>query len=528
MRKFLFFAAFAAMFLVACTGTDTPKEQPSLKVNPLALEFAASGNASQTLTVEAVAVAWTHEVSGAAKEWLTVSKTDSETLTVTVSDNETAEKRSGTITVSAADHPEMKPIGVTVSQEAGEANEYSISVSPASLEFEADSTEPQEVTVPDVGEGLTWTAAAEQGASWLHVEALGDKISVTVDAYGDTELQRAANIIVTPDREGVAAKSVRVTQQPAEEVPSLTVSPTDAMEFAYNDTSSKVLRVTAVACTWVAEAQDAEGNPAEWIKLNVARMPEELSGSVMVSVLPNSNLEARSGEVVIRTNTEGIEPITIAVTQGPGQEFLSNLTGPVAIDDMNTAGGFYYYLSPCQKWDTTTPASTWYCELWGNGLSRSLQNGKYLYTGTGNVLKLNVLTDRINYNDDKYFTIPDGTYEVKEYEMFPSKDDLVPFTVKKGLSARDLTIQISSSWYMSVVDGEIVESAPISEGSMTVTRGEDDTYTIEMNFKDDAGWDITGTFVSKVTESKINFWENPAPEPEEPEEPEDPDPGFGQ
>lgn len=81
---------------------------------------------------------------------------------------------------------------------------------------------------------------------------------------------------------------------------------------------------------------------------------------------------------------------------------------------------------------------------------------------------------------------------------------------------------------MSVVDGEIVESAPISEGSMTVTRGEDDTYTIEMNFKDDAGWDITGTFVSKVTESKINFWENPAPEPEEPEEPEDPDPGFGQ
>ena len=131
------------MFLVACKGTETPQEQPSLKVNPLALEFAASGNASQTLTVEAVAVEWTHEVSGAAKEWLTVSKTDAETLTVTVSDNETAEKRSGTVTVSATDHPEMKPIGVTVSQEAGEVTEYSISVNPVSLEFEADSTEPR-------------------------------------------------------------------------------------------------------------------------------------------------------------------------------------------------------------------------------------------------------------------------------------------------------------------------------------------------------------------------------------------------
>ena len=170
-----------------------------------------------------------------------------------------------------------------------------------------------------VGEGLTWTAAAEQGASWLHVEASGDKISVTVDAYEDTELQRAANIIVTPDREGVAAKSVRVTQQPAEEVPSLTVSPTDAMEFAYNETASRMLRVTAVACTWVAEAKDAEGNPAEWIELSVSRLPEELSGNVVVRVQPNSSLEARSGEVVIRTNTEGIEPITIAVTQAPAK-----------------------------------------------------------------------------------------------------------------------------------------------------------------------------------------------------------------
>lgn len=73
-EKILIFAAFAAMFLVACKGTETPQEQPSLKVNPLALEFAASGNASQTLTVEAVAVEWTHEVSGAAKEWLTVPR----------------------------------------------------------------------------------------------------------------------------------------------------------------------------------------------------------------------------------------------------------------------------------------------------------------------------------------------------------------------------------------------------------------------------------------------------------------------
>ena len=111
---------------------------------------------------------------------------------------------------------------------------------------------------------------------------------------GTTELQRAANIIVTPDREGVAAKSVRVTQQPAEEVPSLTVSPTDAMAFAYNETASRMLRVTAVACTWVAEAKDAEGRSQQSIELSVSRLPEELSGNVVVRVQPNSSLEARS------------------------------------------------------------------------------------------------------------------------------------------------------------------------------------------------------------------------------------------
>lgn len=43
------------MAFVACTGTD-PGQQPSLKVSPVSLEFAANGNTSQTVTVEAVAV----------------------------------------------------------------------------------------------------------------------------------------------------------------------------------------------------------------------------------------------------------------------------------------------------------------------------------------------------------------------------------------------------------------------------------------------------------------------------------------
>ena len=42
MRKFLFFAAFAAMFLVACKGTETPQEQPSLKEEFYKLKYCST------------------------------------------------------------------------------------------------------------------------------------------------------------------------------------------------------------------------------------------------------------------------------------------------------------------------------------------------------------------------------------------------------------------------------------------------------------------------------------------------------
>lgn len=83
------------MAFVACTGTD-PGQQPSLKVSPVSLEFAANGNTSQTVTVEAVAVKWTWEMSDKAKEWITVSEADN-TLTVSVADNEVPEQRTGVI-----------------------------------------------------------------------------------------------------------------------------------------------------------------------------------------------------------------------------------------------------------------------------------------------------------------------------------------------------------------------------------------------------------------------------------------------
>lgn len=531
MRKFVFIW-LAAVLATACTEKGGGEEQqPSLKVKETSLRFAASGNESQTVAVEAVAVEWTCAVSGSSSEWITATKTDDSTISVTVTDNETSEPRSGIISVSAEDHPEMKVIGISVSQEAGEATEYSITVNPASLEFEHDSTEAQEVTVTAVGEGLGWTAAAETGASWIHVDVQGDKLSVTVDGYENTEQNRAANIVVTPDREGVAPKSIRVTQSAAPEQPSLTVSPDSDLEIEYNDTGIHYLSVTATAASWRAAVEYVTESEEKWVNLQINRVEDELSGSLYVSCTPNSQLEPREAKIIVSSESEEVEDVVINIRQEAGKGgFLSSLTDHVNLSDMAPAGGFYYYLSPAQKWDKTTPCTEWRLELWGSGLTRSLSGGTYVYEGTGNVLKMTVYSDRINYNDDELFYLPDGTYEVYTYQPFPGKEDQVANTVVQGRETYNLEIQLSHSWYLNIVDGKIDTSAPLWDGSMTVSRGSDDTYTIQMNFKDDMGWDISGVFVSKVTESKINFWERPDPgESEDPDpDPEDPDPGFGQ
>ena len=95
----------------------------------------------------------------AAQEWLSASLgEDGKSLLISVTDNPTAEKRSGTVSVKAVDHIEIKPIGITVQQEAGEGVQPggSITVSPESLTFAGEGAEAQRVAVT-VSNPPVWT-----------------------------------------------------------------------------------------------------------------------------------------------------------------------------------------------------------------------------------------------------------------------------------------------------------------------------------------------------------------------------------
>lgn len=513
----LFLPLVAMMFLASCGNDGKDSGKVSLGVSPLALEYAASGNESKTITVTAVNLKWEYEISASGNGWITVTPSGDKELIVTVSDNEGDQVRTGLVTVKPVDHEEIRAIGVTVTQEAGSAQEYSLTVDPAALTFTSDATEPQSVTVTTVGEGLTWKAEAEKNASWLHVQQDGDKINVSVDSYDNTEISRSANIVVTPNSEKAKPKSVRVTQLPAETVPTLSVTPMDDMHFDWNeDGKNNMLTVTAISVEWSIATEDADGKSVSWIKCQKSG-----DANIVVTVERNTETQPRSGYVVVRSHTKGVDDVKIRVEQKAGKKNYSNLTENVELT-MEPAGGFYYSIKPAQVWDDTTPYTYWELEIWSTGLTRAFNHGYYEYTGTGSRMALKMFTTRVNYNDDQEFYIPDGEYILQDYPAVVKGGD--PNTLVTGRYTNDLRTP-SGSWYSRIENDAFTDAAPLTEGKLTVSKNAQDVYTFTFDFKDDAGYSITGTAVSEVTDTRINYYpEQPTENPGNPEEPEDP--GF--
>ena len=532
MKKILTVLALAAAVLgVSCDRPEEPQVKPTLTVSPSELAFAASGNSSKTVTVTAENVGWEITMSDESKAWITVTEnSDGKTLTVSVSDNEAETARNGSFTLTP-DNVKVDPKRVTVSQEGAEVGDLSFSLDPTALTFDGEGAPAQEVVVAVSDAKLTWTAAPEEAAKdWITVTASGDKISVSVADNPDTT-ERSGNVIVTPDTKSVNPKAVRVTQKGKVLPPSLSTSvESGKLEFDYSVVVGTTVYVTAVDVNWdakVSDTPDVVGNPVEWLK--VSGITKENVDTPYFSVRPETNTttEARSAYVVVTSDNPEVPNVTIEVVQAGGKEFLTNLTAPVEITDMGTGVVNDVFFSPNQKW-LDRPIAMWSLTLLAPGVERSKDwMGYWHYTGVGTRLYIELYSERIVYNDDGEYYLPDGDYAVAADEMDENDHAvLVPFTVKPGEETNGNMSIGGGSWYLEVI-GDAEEDvygdmAPISSGTLHVARSGEE-YTLTMDFKDDAGFSITGTCVTKLDNIRVNFFERP--DPSEPEEPEDPDEG---
>lgn len=520
-------------------GEDGTKE-PVLNISTSELKFEASGNASQSVTVTAENVGWEISMSQESQAWITVT-VDGNTLTVSVADNDKFEARNGSIAV-VPDNSEVDTKRISVSQAAAEAGDLSFTLTPTTLTFDGEGAPAQEVTVTVSDEKLTWTAAPEDAAKeWITVTADGDKFTVTVADNPETT-DRSANVIVTPGTESVKAKAVHVTQKGRILPPSLTVDcESGEINFGYKKGFGQNIFVTAVNVDWNVVSSvtaDEPGEEVAWLTVSDIVKDEETGlGSFLVIAETNTELEERSGYVIVSADNPDVPNITLKVIQEAGKEFLTTLEGDVEITDMTSGVQNDAWIAPNQTW-MDRAAATWDINLYAQGVTVSKEwTGMLQYGGVGTRLVMKLWSERIVYNDDADYTLPDGTYrvlgldEMDEYGTAPITYE--PFTMMPGYETNNLSYP-SGSWYMDIIGGETLNEyggmAPIRSGTVTVTRNGDE-YTFVLDLKDDADFSITGTCVTKLDNLSVNFYEQPDPnDPENPDEGDDEEgelPPFG-
>ena len=487
--KLLFIAA-ACLLAAACTPQDGGGETASLEVSPKSLTFGAEDTTPQEITVTATGVEWEYAVPSSA-DWITVDDGTAGKLLVSVAKNPTAEKRTASIRITAKDNDDLEPVSVTVTQAGSETPEvYSLTVDPAALTFEAEGAAGQSVKVTASGEGITWSAAIDEAAKeWITLSATegaeGETtLTVTVQDNPDTA-ERSANVTLTPSVESVGPKAIRVTQEAKVLPPSLAITydggkelPEEGFVMGYRGRLI-TLALVPVNLTWKAEAD------AEWLKITVNTDYNLLT--IAMSDVLNTSSESRSCNIIVTTDAEGVGPFKIPVTQEGQPEFQSTILEDM---ELTTLTHCYVAVTPNCDW-RDKPFTQWDMRFMSENVSYANNLGNY--SGTGDRLTVDLVSEPIWVNDDAEYYLPDGTYTV--VANFNSDENLrVPGSVSAGAFTFSHPRFTNGTWYVRIEDDAYPGGqAAITEGTMTVSRtGEE--YVITFEFVSDAGFAVTGTY----------------------------------
>ena len=490
MKKILFVAA-ACLLAVACKPTENGGTTASLEVSPSSLTFGAEDATPQEITVTATGVEWEYTVPSSA-DWITVDDGTAGKLLVSVAKNPTAEKRTASIAVKPVNNDDVKAKSVTVTQAGSETPEvYSLTVDPAALTFEAEGAEAQSVKVTATGEGITWSAAADE---WITLSATegaeGETmLTVTVQDNPDTA-QRVANITLTPSVESVGPKAIRVTQEAKVLPPSFSMSynggeiPEEGFVITYKGQNQYAVDVFPVNIEWSVKTEYDTGGSG-WLSV------EKFEGDVNriniqadIHNSENTSPEPRTARVVVTTGEEGIGPFEIPVTQEGKPNFLSTLEEDVDFGTL-TNGRVIVYPNNDYRQMTYT---TWDFILWDDGIAYDEQN----FTGSGNKLCVKVAGEPLQQNDDNEYYLADGTYTVvanfDSEGMTPEPGD-----VCGGAFGWSHPAFPNGSWYIRMQDDAVTGDACVTEGTMTVERN-GEVYTLTFDFTSDADYKVTGSY----------------------------------
>lgn len=133
---------------------------------------------------------------------------------------------------------------------------------------------------------------------------------------------------------------------------------------------------------------------------------------------------------MIYTGEEGIGPYEVKVTQTGKPEFQSTILENVEVGTVTGTRAIVYPNNDKRQLAYTE----WNITLWGSGIEFVSKFGKY--TGSGELLQLELATNPIEKNEEGIYVIPDGTYALAPNFDGKNEDGTSvvpePFTVSGG------------------------------------------------------------------------------------------------
>lgn len=218
---------------------------------------------------------------------------------------------------------------------------------------------------------------------------------------------------------------------------------------------------------------------------------ESVVQELAIQVLRNAASEPRSVSVYLIPNDEelGFEQIEITVTQEAAPEYRSNLTEDVVLDATHA----YCYVRPSRP--SLSGGTYWQIELLGS----DVQNEFGINSGTGDRLYVKLVSTLIEPNDDNEYYLPEGTYTVGTAE---EADAIGPWGILYPYDPDDSAKYPSGATYTRIENDVWTVKAPLVEGTMEVSRS-GDVYTLQLDFKDDQGYSVTGTWEGRLDENRL-------------------------
>ena len=178
---------------------------------------------------------------------------------------------------------------------------------------------------------------------------------------------------------------------------------------------------------------------------------------------------------------------------------LDKLARQVQAAHLGELAGARATLMPKQTWDKVSTFSEWNLYLWEEGVSYKASTGAFV--GTGARLAITLVSERINFNDDNAYYIPDGTYTVTALaEGETSAPGQLRYPEVSTTGHPKLPI---GAWYTKLEnDAYTKEQAPLVTGTLTVTRSGEE-YTFVLDFEDDLGYAVTGSYTGAMELSVV-------------------------